>query len=74
MQQVKRAATYRERPLDWQTAKRDPEHRDRQLAKWLSEGVRLGIPYRSLATAANLDHPETVRRIVERFREGPPRF
>lgn len=77
MQHVSRAATYCERARARGEDERDPVRyaaRLDYLARWLSEGVRLGVPLRSLATASRTFHPETVRRIVARYREGPPRF
>lgn len=70
MQNVARARSFIERDRQLGLPQRDPalwQHRLEQLAKWLCEGIRLGVPLRTLATASGLTHPERVRRFVKRY-------
>lgn len=70
MRNVARAATYVERSREVNDEKYHPEkwqHRLEQLAYWLGEGIRLGVPYRTLGTASRLFHPERVKRFVRRY-------
>ena len=69
MQQIGSATTRAEQARARGLDRYQPDVWDRRLevlAYWLGEGIRLGVPLRTLATASRLHHPERVKRFVRR--------